>query len=205
MSTNHRNPNSHELLIQPGTFTMLSRTNGQSVRRVPTHLNRPLLPLGGGDRRLNIPYSLPREKPVSRMDPIPRGGIGGIGSRLGGRGGIVIGGKSSPHMVEPMSLGPVIPVEIPGVLEAASVVVAFIILYKIRYFHIAIIYAIIDNMNDSNVYAHTLCMRPPPMSRSRRNGGGGGGGYGSRPNIRSLYPFLSGPPPIPPLGHSFDQ
>jgi len=110
MSTNHRNPNSHELLIQPGTFTMLSRTNGQSVRRVPTHLNRPLLPLGGGDRRLNIPYSLPREKPVSRMDPIPRGGIGGIGSRLGGRGGIVIGGKSSPHMVEPMSLGPVIPV-----------------------------------------------------------------------------------------------
>ncbi|KYN14288.1 hypothetical protein ALC57_13455 [Trachymyrmex cornetzi] len=179
MSTNHRNPNSHELLIQPGTFTMLSRTNGQSVRRVPTHLNRPLLPLGGGDRRLNIPYSLPREKPVSRMDPIPRGGIGGIGSRLGGRGGIVIGGKSSPHMVEPMSLGPVIPVEVPGVLEAASVVVAFIILLNKR--------------------------RPPPMSRSRRNGGGGGGGYGSRPNIRSLYPFLSGPPPIPPLGHSFDQ
>lgn len=110
MSTNHRNPNSHELLIQPGTFTMLSRTNGQSVRLVPTHLNRPLLPLGGGDRRLNMPYSFPREKPVSRMDPIPRGGIGGIGSRLGGRGGIVIGGKSSPHMVDPMSLGPVIPV-----------------------------------------------------------------------------------------------
>jgi len=87
---------------------MLSRTNEQSVRRVPTHLNRPLLPLGGGDRRLNIPYSLPREKPVSRMDPIPRGGIGGIGSRLGG--GIVIGGKSSPHMELPMSQGPVIPV-----------------------------------------------------------------------------------------------
>lgn len=54
-----------------------------------------------------MPYSLPREKPVSRMDPIPRGGIGGIGSRLGGRGGI---GKSSPYMEDPMSLGPVIPV-----------------------------------------------------------------------------------------------
>lgn len=56
-----------------------------------------------------MPYSLPREKPVSRMDPIPRGGIGGIGSRLGGRGGIDIGGKSSPHMELPMSQG-VIPV-----------------------------------------------------------------------------------------------
>lgn len=54
-----------------------------------------------------MPYSFPREKPVSRMDPIPRGGIGGIGSRLGGRG---IGGKSSPHMELPMSQGPVIPV-----------------------------------------------------------------------------------------------
>lgn len=86
---------------------MLSRTNGQSIRRIPTHLNRPLLPLGGGDRRLNMPYSFPREKPVSRMDPIPRGGIGGIGSRLDGRG---IGGKSSPHMELPMSQGPVIPV-----------------------------------------------------------------------------------------------
>lgn len=83
---------------------------GNRVRLAVTHLNRPLLPLGGGDRRLNIPYSFPREKPVSRMDPIPRAGIGVIGSRLDGRGGIVIGGYSSPRMELPMSQDPVIPV-----------------------------------------------------------------------------------------------
>ncbi|KYM84155.1 hypothetical protein ALC53_05532 [Atta colombica] len=96
--------------------------------------------------------------------------------------------------------------EVPGVLEAAPVVVAFVILLTngnpsgkliqdilILQSMLSINMKVIDNM------------RPPPMSRSRRNGGGGGGGYGSRPNIRSLYPFLSGPPPIPPLGHSFDQ
>lgn len=46
------------------------------------------------------------------MVPIPRAGIGGMGSRLAGNGGMDIGGKSRPNIELSISRGPDIPVNL---------------------------------------------------------------------------------------------
>ncbi|CAD6217122.1 GSCOCG00004681001-RA-CDS [Cotesia congregata] len=46
------------------------------------------------------------------MVPMPRAGIGGMGSRLAGNGGIDIGGKSRPSIELSISRGPDIPLNL---------------------------------------------------------------------------------------------